>query len=51
MFGGIFAALAAQSGVPKRLMIDSTHLRAHRTAVSLLEKGLFHDASVAPVAA
>ena len=29
----------AGGGVPKRLMIDSTHLEAHRTAASLLEKG------------
>jgi transposase len=27
------------------LMIDATHLKAHRTAASLLKKGLFHAAS------
>jgi hypothetical protein len=26
---------------PERIMIDSTHLKAHRTAASLLKKGLF----------
>ena len=51
VFGRIFAVLAAQPGVPEQLMIDSTHLKAHRTAASLLEKGLFHAASAAPGAA
>jgi len=32
-------------------MIDATHLKAHRTAASLLKKGLFPDASGAPGAA
>ena len=50
-FGRIFAALAADPGVPERLMIDSTHLKAHRTAASLFKKGLFHGASAAPGAA
>ena len=36
----IFAALAAQGGKPDRLMNDATHLKAHRTASSLLKKGL-----------
>ncbi len=44
----IFAALAA---APECLMIDSTHLKAHRTAISLLKKGLFPVASAAPRAA
>ena len=39
MFDRIFAALVAEQGVPERLMIDSTHLKAHRTAASLLKKG------------
>jgi hypothetical protein len=30
------------------IMIDSTHLKAHRTAASLVEKGVLHAASVAP---
>ena len=41
VFNGIFAALAAKGGKPDRLMIDGTHLKAHRTAVSLLKKGLY----------
>lgn len=44
----IFAALAAEGGPPERLMIDSTHLKAHRTAASLLQRGLFPAASAAP---
>jgi putative transposase len=48
VFARIFAALAADAGTPERLMIDATHLKAHRTAASLLQKGLFHAASVAP---
>jgi putative transposase len=28
------------------LMIDATHLKAHRTAASLLKKGLFPDVLV-----
>ena len=36
VFARIFAALAAKGGVPARLMIDATHLKAHRTAASLL---------------
>jgi putative transposase len=51
VFDRIFAALAAEGGPPERLMIDSTHLKAHRTAASLLKKGLFPAASAAPRAA
>jgi hypothetical protein len=39
VFNRIFAALAAKAGKPDRLMIDATHLKAHRTAASLLKKG------------
>ena len=28
------------------LVIDSTHLKAHRTAASLLKKGILHVSSV-----
>jgi putative transposase len=45
VFNKIFAALAAKGGKPDRLMIDATHLKAHRTAASLLKKGLFPDVS------
>ena len=38
MFNRIFAELAANGGKPDRLMIDATHLKAHRTAASLLKK-------------
>jgi putative transposase len=51
VFNKIFAALAKKSGEPERIMIDATHLKAHRTAASLLKKGLFPDVSGAPRAA
>jgi putative transposase len=51
VFNKIFAALAATGGQPDQLMIDATHLKAHRTAASLLKKGLFPDVSDAPRAA
>ena len=50
VFARIFAALAAGGGVPKRLMIDSTHLKAHRTAASLLKKGIVLVALAEPKA-
>jgi putative transposase len=45
VFNRIFAALAGKAGTPDRLMIDATHLKAHRTAASLLKKGIFPDVS------
>ena len=48
VFSRIFAALAGEAGEPDRLIIDSTHLKAHRTAASLLKKGLFPAVSAAP---
>lgn len=51
IFNRIFAALAGRAGRPDTLMIDATHLKAHRTAASLLKKGLFPDVSAAPKAA
>ena len=48
MFNRIFAELSAKGPQPERLMIDATHLKAHRTAASLLKKGLFPDVSGAP---
>ena len=51
VFDRIFAALAAESGSPEHLMIDSTHLKAHRTVASLLKKGLFPAVSAEPGAA
>lgn len=41
VFDRIFVALTEQAGRSKRLMIDATHLKAHRTSASLLRKGLF----------
>jgi putative transposase len=51
VFNKIFATLARKGGKPERVMIDATHLKAHRTAASLLKKGLFPDVSDAPRAA
>jgi putative transposase len=51
VFNKIFAALAHKGGKPERVMIDATHLKAHRTDASLLKKGLFPDVSGAPKAA
>jgi putative transposase len=45
VFDRIFSHLAAESAVPDTLMIDATHLKAHRTAASLLKKGLYPAAS------
>ena len=50
VFDRLFNTLVAQAGVPQRLMIDSTHLKAHRTAASLAKKGLLHAVSDAPAA-
>jgi putative transposase len=43
VFNRILAELAARGGDTNRLMIDATHLKAHRTAASLLKKGLYPD--------
>ena len=51
VFNRIFAELAAKGGRSDQLMIDATHLKAHRTAASLLKKGLFPDVSGALKAA
>ena len=51
VFNKIFAELARKGGKPERIMIDATHLTAHRTAASLLKKGLFPDVSDTPKAA
>jgi len=41
IFDKIFTALVEEGGSPDRLMIDATHLKAHRTACSLLKGGMF----------
>jgi len=51
VFNRIFAELSAKGPRPEQLMIDATHLKAHRTAASLLKKGMFPDVSDAPGAA
>jgi transposase len=51
VFNRILAELAAQGGRADKLMIDATHLKAHRTAASLLKKGLYPDVSDAVGAA
>jgi transposase len=48
VFDRIFAALATEGGPPERLMIDSTHLKAHCTAASLRKGGRLIAASAAP---
>ena len=50
VFNRIFSALAGKAGEPDRLIIDATHLKAHRTAASQLKKGAFPAALVAPKA-
>ena len=51
VFNKIFAALVHEGGPPERLMIDATHIKAHRTAASLLKKGMFPALSDARKAA
>ena len=51
VFNRIFVELAGQAGEPDRIMIDATHLKAHRTAASLLKGGLFPNVPGAPRAA
>lgn len=50
VFDRIFAALAGEGPRPERIMIDATHLKAHRTAASLLKKGMFPAVSGEPKA-
>lgn len=40
IFDNIFKALSSQD-IPEQLQIDATHLKAHRTACSLLKKGMY----------
>ena len=50
VFDRIVASLAGEGPTLGRIMIDATHLKAHRTAASLLKKGLFPAVSGAPKA-
>ena len=45
VFGRILVDLAKGGGDTEEIMIDATHLKAHRTAASLLKKGLYPDIS------
>lgn len=45
VFNRILSELAKDGGASGQLMIDATHLKAHRTAASLLKKGLVPDVS------
>ncbi len=51
VFTRIFSSLTDNVGVPEELMIDSTHLKAHRTAAGLLKKGVLRVGSDAQEAA
>ena len=51
VFGRIFATLTGEAGEPETVMIDATHLKAHRTAASLLKKTADRAGSAAPGAA
>ena len=41
IFNNIFTEMAKTAGQDGQVMIDATHLKAHRSAASLLKKGLF----------
>lgn len=41
VFNKIFRELSRQNGPADKLMINATHLKAHRTAASLLKKGIY----------
>ncbi len=45
VFNKIFAASAHSGQNPELVMIDGRHLKAHRSAASLLKNGLFPDVS------
>ena len=40
IFQKIFTELVAMEDIPEQLQIDATHIKAHRTAASLLKKGI-----------
>ena len=51
IFDRIFSGLVTSGAEPDTVMIDATHLKAHRTACSLAKKGLLLAALVEPRAA
>ena len=48
VFDRIFAELASGADPSGEVLIDSTHLKAHRTAASLLKGGMFPAALAEP---
>ena len=48
VFDRIFSGSAGSGEEPDIVMIDATHLKAHRTACSLAKKGLFPAVSAEP---
>lgn len=48
VFDRIFKELSRSDGLPEHLQIDATHIKAHRTAASLLKKGMFPALSDEP---
>lgn len=51
VFSRIFVVLAEEAGPPDQIMMDATHLKAHRTSASLLQKKGDHAGSDAQKAA
>lgn len=47
IFNKIFSEFVIMQNLPEHLQIDATHLKAHRTAASLLKKRVFSDVLVA----
>ncbi len=47
VFVHIFVELVKSGGDTEEIMIDTTHLNAHRTAARLLKMGLIHGLSAA----
>lgn len=50
VFNRIFAELVGKASDPERIMIDAIHLKVHRTAASLVKKGMFPDVLSGPKA-
>ena len=48
MFGRIFVELAKGGGASDEMMIDATHLKAHRTAVRIPGHPATHSESIRP---
>jgi transposase len=51
VFARILTELSRQGGATDEIMSDATHLKAHRTAASLVKKGFFRDFLDGPKAA